>query len=80
MKTRRHQLANQVRELRDRLAAAGGETRKNLRTRLAKTTGELAEAKKKIAEQEQTIKTLRERTSGSSGSGGEQKQDNAAQP
>lgn len=45
---RNKQLRIKVLELQAQLKAAGGETRKNMRERLARTTGELAEVKKEV--------------------------------
>jgi septal ring factor EnvC (AmiA/AmiB activator) len=66
MRLTRRKLAIRCRELEERLAAAKGETRKEMRERLARTTGELAEAQKQLGElpkqleeQRHTLRNLR---------------------
>jgi len=56
---RRERLRSRIRELEVQIASASGETRKNLRERFARVTGELAEAKKSIAKGEEINAALR---------------------
>jgi len=48
MKVRRKKLVQEVKELHERLKAANGETRKGMRERLARVTGELEECRKQL--------------------------------
>jgi septal ring factor EnvC (AmiA/AmiB activator) len=56
---RRERLQNRIKELEAQIASAAGETRKNLRDRFARVTGELAEARKSIAKGEEINTALR---------------------
>jgi hypothetical protein len=56
---RRDRLQARVKELEVQIASANGETRKNMRERFARVTGELAEAKKSIARGEEINAGLR---------------------
>lgn len=48
MKRTRKVLESELKQLKARMGAASGETRKNLRNRLARTTKELAEAQEQV--------------------------------
>lgn len=61
MKQRRKDLQREVNELRSKLGAAAGETRKNLRERIARLSKEKDELEVKLKEQQPTITRLQNR-------------------
>lgn len=61
MKQRRKDLQREVNELRSKLGAAAGETRKNLRERIARLSKEKDELETKIREQQPIITSLQNR-------------------
>lgn len=61
MKQRRKDLQREVNELRSKLGAAAGETRKNLRERIARLSKEKDELETKIKEQQPIITSLQNR-------------------